>query len=225
METIKEYIKNMSPKKKLIWIAGIVIVVIAIVDMAFSGEFKEEPITSTSSYVDAVSASDYKTAHEILDNLLAVALEANANGSWESEDAMEKFWAAADHIYKAEMLYLIAMNDPEANKRLIHSLATMSIIGDKPTHKTSAYSPLTKYDNYQIFVTRFNRMCDEILNISLLNNNKDMARQILNLYKEDCSPHYKKDGDKDYYYYDFSNTSKDAALKKYNEAIENGLSD
>lgn len=225
METIKEYIKNMSPKKKLIWIAGIVIVVIAIVDMAFSGEFKEEPITSTSSYVDAVSASDYKTAHEILDKLLAIAIQRNADDSWYSDEALEEFWAAADHIYKAEMMYLIDMKDIEANKRLINSLAMMNIIGDKPLHKTSAYSSITKYDNYQIFVTRFNRMCDEILNISLLNNNKDMAKQIINLYKEDCSPHYKKDGDEDYYYYDFSTTSKDAALKTYNEAIKNGLLD
>lgn len=223
MQTIKEYIQNWSPKKKLIWLAVIALVAYFIIDNIFSGESESGPGTATTSYVEAVSTNDFRTAHEILDNLLSDAISDNARGSYYSDESLEKFWAAADHIYKAEMLYLIDMKDEEANKRMINSLAVMNVIGDKPPHKTTAYSSITKYDNYQIFVTRFNRLCDEILSTSILYNNKEMAKQILLLYKEDCSPHYQKDGDDDYYYYDFSNSSKDAALKKYDDAVKTGL--
>ncbi len=224
MQTIKEYIQSWSPKKKLIWLAVIALVAYFIIDNIFSGESESGPGTATTSYVEAVSTNDFRTAHEILDNLLSDAISDNAQGYYNSDESLEKFWAAADHIYKAEMMYLIEMKDMDANKRLINSLALMNIIGDKPSHKMSAYGgSLTKYDNYQIFVTRFNRLCDEILSISILYNNKEMAKQILLLYKEDCSPHYKKDGDEDHYYYDFSNSSKNAALKKYNDAVKTGL--
>ena len=52
-----------------------------------------------------------------------------------------------------------------------------------------------------------------------------MARQILSLYKEDCSFVGDKtyaNGDMDWYF-KVSNSSRDAATKKYNDAIKNGL--
>jgi hypothetical protein len=229
MQTIKDLLDKLSPKgKKIAAIATAVLVIIIMINTCGDNDSNGESTASTVSttpttFVEAVSVNDFRTAHEILDNLLADAISKNASGSWSSEEAMEEFWAAAEHIYKAEMMYLIEMKDMDANKRLINSLALMNIIGDKPSHKMSAYGSLTKYDNYQIFVTRFNRICDEILNISILNNNKETAKQILLLYKEDCSPSYKKDGDDDHYYYDFSNSSKNAALKKYDDAVKNGL--
>lgn len=209
---------NMSVKQWIIVICAVYVVGCVIGTLFY--ELKPAPMT----YVEAVANNDFKRAHEILDYRLERAIELNASDHWQSNEAQEDFWAVADHVYKAEMMYLIEMKDIDANKRLINTLAMMNVIGNKPSQKMSAYGGgISRAENYSIFVTRFNRLCDEILNISILNNNKEMAQSVLALYKEDCSAPYKKDGDKDYYYFDFSTKSKDAALKKFKEAEKNGM--
>ena len=175
-----------------------------------------------TSYVEAVSMNDYVTAHEMLDNLLQRAITANSSFQYEY---IEDFFNAADHVYKSEMMYLIEMNDPSANKRLINTLAMMNVIGDKPLVNQD-YSRYTREYSYYVFIMRYNRLCDEVLNISFLNNNREMARQVLLMYKEDAVPR-KKIGSNgvDYYSFTFSNKSKEVSTKKYNDAIKNGLLD
>ena len=174
------------------------------------------------SYVEAVSANDYVTAHEILDQYLQRAIDWNG-GNFSNYEYIEKFWGVADHIYKAEMMYLIEMNDQAANKRLINTLAMMNIIGTKPVVNENYHSKYTKEYSYYIFVSRYNLLCDEILNISLLNNNREMARQVLMMYKEDAILRKKLVDGYEQYTFTFSYRSKEAATKKYNDAIKNGL--
>lgn len=174
------------------------------------------------TYVEAVSANDYVTAHAILDKYLQKAIDGNANGYLFNYEYIEQFWGAADHIYKSEMMYLIEMNDQAANKRLINTLAMMNIIGTKPLVNES-YSKYTKEYSYYIFVSRYNLLCDEILNISFLNNNREMASQVLMMYKEDAILRKKLVDGCEYYTFTFSYKSKEAATKKYNDAIKNGL--
>lgn len=186
---------------------------------------KKQESSKPRTYVEAVSVNDYVTAHKILDAYLQKAIDGNAQGYSFNYEYIEKFWGAADHIYKSEMMYLIEMNDQAANKRLINTLAMMNVIGNKPLVNES-YSRFTKEYNYYLFVSRYNLLCDEILNISFLNNNREMARQVLMMYKEDAISR-KKVGSNgvDYYTFTFSYRSKDAATKKYNDAIKNGLLD
>lgn len=174
------------------------------------------------TYVEAVSANDYVTAHAILDKYLQKAIDGNAQGYSFNYEYIEQFWGAADHIYKSEMMYLIEMNDQAANKRLINTLAMMNIIGTKPLVNES-YSKYTKEYSYYIFVSRYNLLCDEILNISFLNNNREMASQVLMMYKEDAILRKKLVDGCEYYTFTFSYKSKEAATKKYNDAIKNGL--
>lgn len=184
-----------------------------------------------STYVEAVAANDFKTAHEMLDRLHNYAIKGNANNKSDSNDDLERFFAAADHIYKAEMIYLIEMKDIEANKRLINTLAQMNLIGNRPTSEdvyVGTYGMARREENYSIFVTRFNRLCDEILQISILNKNKEMAEMIMQLYKEDCeflgySKVEEKRDDDVLYKFKFSTKSKDEAQKKLNDAINNGV--
>ena len=199
------------------YLIAIVVCIIALVSYC-DGNNESAP----DNYVESIRNNDFKSAHEILDKKLNRAVKLNASDHYNAEEAQEDFWAAADHIYKTEIMYLVEMNDTEANKRLLKTFAMMNVIGDKPQGKVSAYSSISKYKNYSIFVTRFNRLCDEVLNISILNKNKEMAETILALYKEDCSAPYKKDGDDGHYYFDFSYSSKEAADKKFREAVENG---
>ena len=193
---------------------------------------KKQGSSKPRTYVEAVSTNDYATAHEILDKLHMQAIAKNSNltlyGPLEANRSLEVFWAAADHIYKSEMMYLIEMQDPAANMRLINTLAMMNVIGEKPTSSiVKDYFLSGKNRNYSIFITRYNRLCDEILNTSIIYNNKEMAKAVLNLYKDDCvflgakshSDHSES------WHFDMTPVSKPAAMKKYKEAIANGLLD
>ena len=184
------------------------------------------------SYIEAVSTNDYATAHEILDKLHMQAIAKNSNvtlyGPLEANRSLEVFWAAADHIYKSEMMYLIEMQDPAANMRLINTLAMMNVIGEKPTSSiVKDYFLSGKNRNYSIFITRYNRLCDEILNTSIIYNNKEMAKAVLNLYKDDCVFLGAKShsDNSESWHFDMTPVSKPAAIKKYKEAIANGLLD
>lgn len=182
---------------------------------------KKQESSKPKTYVEAISVNDFVTAHEILDGYLQAVINENARAGWSNIDMMEKFWGAADHIYKAEMMYLIEMNDQAANKRLINTLAMMNIIGDKPNVNQHYWYHDKEY-TYYLFVMRFNRLCDAILDISILNNNREMARQVLTMYKEDAISRKIKD-ETNTYAFTFSYKSKEAATKKYNDAIKNGL--
>lgn len=208
---IKNLIKNILVVSSVILVAG------SVSSCGSSSEKKSKP----TSYVEAVSVNDFVTAHEILDGYLQEVINENAGGGWSNIEKMERFWAAADHIYKAEMMYLIEMNDMSANKRLINTLAMMNIIGDKPIANEHYWYRDRQY-TYYLFVSRFNRLCDAILDISILNNNREMARQVLTMYKEDAIARQIK-GESNTYAFTFSWKSKDAATKKFNDSIKNGL--
>lgn len=216
--------RNKNPKWKKWLIIGVGILFLGLLGKCSCGSGDEAASQKPTTYVEAVSQNDYQTAHEILDRLLQKAIDANAAGSWSAEDYLEDFWGAADHVYKSEMMYLIEMNDPEANKRLIYTLAAMNTIGYKPTGAVlKDFDVNLKAKNYAIFVTRYNRLCDEILNISILNNNSEMAKAVLGLYKDDCVFLYDKETKDGYtYHYDLTSRSKPAAQKKYNAAVANG---
>lgn len=215
----------MKMMRKLIQNVCMVSVMILVAGSISSCSCGSNKNTKPTTYVEAISLNDYTTAHKILDGLLNKALYASTRGFGGAEDELLEFWAAADHIYKAEMLYLIDLQDNAANQRLVNSLMMMNVIGDRPTGVIKDYHQQHRCKNYSLFVTRYNRLCDEILNVSILYKNSDMARQILSLYKEDCSFVGDKtyaNGDMDWYF-KVSNSSRDAATKKYNDAIKNGL--
>ena len=99
---------------------------VSIIDIACShGNNKND-----RDYVAAIRDNDFELAHEILDDLYVDLIKSNSNNSLNADKYSERYWAAADHIYKAEMNYLLSENDPEANKRMIYTLANMNIVGD-----------------------------------------------------------------------------------------------
>ena len=213
---MKKFVQNICARVACLLIA------LSVCSCSCSGGKKS---SKPRSYVEAVSANDYVTAHEILDEMLMRALQRNTTGFCNAEAELTRYWDAADHVYKSEMLYLIDLKDNEANRRLVNSLLLMNVIGDKPKGVVKEFNESFRCKNYSLFVTRYNRLCDEILDVSIVYNNGEMAKRILGLYKEDCS----FVGDKTYasgdmdWFFKFSNDSKNAATKKYNDAIKNGL--
>lgn len=126
------------------------------------------------SYIDAVNENDFDFAHKVLNHLYARYLKDSFRG--------EEYWKAAQHVYKAEMQWLIPQNDPEANKRLIFTLDNMNPIGTEPV-------PDTKYDNdydadkYVDFADEYNKLCLEIIRVAVHNNNFEMAEAIVPIIK------------------------------------------
>lgn len=194
---------------------------VSIIDIACShGNNKND-----RDYVAAIRDNDFELAHEILDDLYVDLIKSNSNNSLNADKYSERYWAAADHIYKAEMNYLLSENDPEANKRMIYTLANMNIVGDVVKDgEHISYNQIPRCENYSTFTKRYNRICDEILKIAIFYKNQDMAEQIIKLYKQDNDFEHEWCGKTDKYIAHITNSwsSRDAAQKKLQEAIDNG---
>lgn len=194
---------------------------VSIIDIACShGNNKND-----RDYVAAIRDNDFELAHEILDDLYVDLIKSNSNNSLNADKYSERYWAAADHIYKAEMNYLLSENDPEANKRMIYTLANMNIVGDVVKDgEHISYNQIHRCENYSTFTKRYNRICDEILKIAIFYKNKDMAEQIIKLYKQNNDFEHEWCGKTDKYIAHITNSwsSRDAAKRKLQEAIDNG---
>ena len=176
-------------------------------------------------YVAAIRENNFELAHEILDDLYVDLIRSNSNNSFDADKYSERYWAAADHIYKAEMNYLLSENDPEANRRMIYTLANMNIVGDVVKDgEHISYNQIHRCENYSTFTKRYNRICDEILKIAIFYKNQDMAEQIIKLYKQDNDFEHEWLNETDKYVAHITNSwsSRDAAQNKLQEAIDNG---
>lgn len=177
-------------------------------------------------YIAAINENNFERAHEILDEYYKDLIKNNnASLSKASDKYSERYWAAADHIYKAEMHYLLSENDPEANRRMIYTLANMNIVGDVVNDgEIISANQIHRCENYSTFTLRYNRICDEILKMAIFYKNRDMAEQIINLYKQDNHFEHEWANETDKYIAHITNswTSRDAAEERLQEAINNG---
>lgn len=177
-------------------------------------------------YVAAIKENNFELAHEILDELYTDLLNNNNADLYHASDKYsEKYWAAADHIYKAEMHYLLSENDEEANRRMIYTLANMNIVGDVvQDEEIISSNQIHRCENYSTFTKRYNRICDEILSMAIFYKNQDMAEQIVNLYKMDNSFESEWLHETDKYVAHITNSwsSRDAAKERLQEAKDNG---
>lgn len=144
-------------------------------------------VNDPSAYMDAVKANDYTLAHEVLDELYSRYLYAYNSESYNLEKWSKKYWSAADYIYKAEMQWLLPQNDPEANRRLLYTLDSMTPIGKEPISDTTyGYTDCkNEYEPYADFVDHYNKLCYEIVRVAAHNDNLDMANQVVKMFKED----------------------------------------
>ena len=165
-------------------------------------------------YIEAVDNADFEKAHEILNQHYAKYLEAYRRNPRKMDYSTKSYWQAAHHIYKAEMQYLLPLNDPEANNRLIYTLQSMNEIGRKPiANKSYGYDEYPEIEAYDKFTAGYNSLCNDMLDIAITYNNRDMAKRLLNLYKDDV---VKIDNKK--HIYTVTSASRDNAKEKYDEA-------
>lgn len=196
-QTDKKSLKEMEAERKrkrniLTWsIIGVIFVTGGIFSaISDCQRVNEEEAKSSDAYIAAVEANDYSKAHEILNNLQSDYIKRVNAGSWhyKKEDA-QKFWNAANYIYKAEMQYLLPMDDSEADKRLLFTLDNFTPLGEKP--KAGAEYDLRAHnqnygawDAYIDYVTGFNTLCTEMVRIALRYDNVDFAKQVIFSMKE-----------------------------------------
>lgn len=197
-------------------ILGIIIVIAicvgAINQCATSCQSKKlEPIR----YIEAVNDADFEKAHDILDLHYAEYLDQYRRNARYIDRKAKSYWSAAHHIYKAEMQYLLPLNDPDANNRLIYTLQSMNEIGVKPIEgKDYGYDDYPDVDAYAQFVGEYNSICDDMLEIALTYRNKEMAKKLLLLYKDDVV----SNGSDGTHTYNLAKTSKEAAKRLFDEA-------
>lgn len=133
-------------------------------------------LSDPKAYIDAVNENDFDFAHKVLDHLYARYLKDNFN--------REDYWKAAQHVYKAEMQWLIPQNDKEANKRLIFTLDNMNAPGKEPVPDVQ-YDSTDDFYKYVDFVGEYNKLCLEMIKIAVHNDNLELAEQLQHLIKTD----------------------------------------
>lgn len=178
-------------KKKWVWVIIGFLAVGAIADTCSRSE--QQDGNSAYDYIQAVNNQDYQKAHEILDYLYANYLE-YPNG----DKSRRRYWTAADYIYKAEMQWLLTQNDPEADRRLIYTLDAMSPPGIEPVenygYSLNEYNrQYDKFNAYCSFAEEFNKLCFELIKISLRTDNLSLAETALASMKV-CYIKNNKDG-------------------------------
>lgn len=157
--------------KNWVWIIVAIIAIGAIMDQCSCSHDENSP----KAYINAVNDNDFKKAHKILDNLYANYLQ-YPNG----ETSSQRYWTAAEYIYKAEMQWLLPQHDSEADRRLIYTLDAFNPVGLEPagnyTYGLSEHNNKYKqFRGYCRFAEEYNKLCIELIKISLRNDNLSLA--------------------------------------------------
>ena len=152
------------------------------------------------------------------------------------------------YIFREEVAFLMGLDSPDAETKIFKLLLDTPLDGTKlPEGKCEEYAATEGeylYYNqkgekvwlYHYCIERFNQKCDIIVDLSILLGKQQLAAKALSYYKEDMVIEHAdvfhtvkvktKNGtveikDSGYIWYD--TRSKDAAQKKYDEAVKNGV--
>ena len=157
------------------------------------------------SYREACRAGDYDVAHKFVDKMK------------EEGKVYYEINEAEDYIFNYEVNTLISQNSKEANDRVVYLLNEFTIIGERGPIGIDHHDDTP----YGKSCARFNKKCNKILDISISLKNQDMAKKIIPLYKEDEI----LGSNGNYYIKAYTYDTKEAAQKKYDEAVKNGAFD
>ena len=191
-----------------IWIITALIVIAVIVGRCACSHDE----TSPNEYIEAVNENDFEKAHEILDNLYATYLQYPND-----EATAHRYWTAAEYIYKAEMQWLLPQHDTEADRRFIYTLDAFNPVGAEPVanydYGLSEHNKKYKqFGSYCTFAEEYNKLCIELIKISLRNENLPLAELTYGTMKI-C---YIKENIDNTYKYVPNNTDKERALAMIN---------
>ena len=130
-----------------------------------------------------------------------------------------------DYVFNAEMLYLTSLGTEEASNRIIYLLAEYQIPGTPIRDGAGSYvydgELYEEANKYVEGVSRFNKRCDNVVDMAIAQGNIDLAKKIINLYKADINVNYNSKSSRDIDFGDptFNYISKKTAQAKLDEAF------
>jgi len=157
--------------KKFILLA-IIGVVVATLCSCGSKSVKGADGTEYSSYQEACRHQDFVAAYDWIEK---------NNGTDDDKD----------YVFNAEMLYLTSLGTEEASNRIVYLLAEYQIPGYVINNSTPKFITEDRsYEGAKIYINgikRFNKRCDNVLDMAIAQNNKDLCGKIINIYKADIN--------------------------------------
>ncbi len=137
----------------------------------------------------------------------------------------------------------MGLDDPAAENRILKMIMETPLDGRKLDEGYCGYYDACeesvtggeKVWLYSYCIKRNNQKCDIVIDLSILYNNKTLAKKVLSYYKDNMhierggydsriivkGKTIKFDGNHGYIWYD--SADKDAAQKRYDEAVKNGV--
>lgn len=209
-----------------------------------SGNFQAGDNKNSGSFQEAIKAGDYETAHDTLDTYHNEYLEKLAEAStnfWRIRDMKPlqiKYYQSLEKLYKAEIAFLVDEGGTDATSRIVFLLNEINMDGQQPDEGLIDY--YATCDNledgqllyaYKQSVETYNRICNTALSLAVKSKNEDLAREIVELYKQNIEitrgdePAIKIDGirvDGNHGYVKYIDRDKEAAQEKYNKAVKSG---
>lgn len=175
---------------------------------------------------DACRKGDFARAHKILSKMHTQVVEE------EDYDSYEQYYEVFDYVYKAEIQFIMSeLSEDVCVDKITFLLNEIPIDGIKMPkglfNGSSFYSNRSMY--YHNWTVHFNRLCDQILTLAINRKYKDVARNVLMQYvdnyviidgKADINGVHVSYGES---YINYTSDDRDAAKKKYEEAVALGL--
>lgn len=203
-----------------------------------------------TSYQSACSSGDFDAAREYIAQMKNQMMDADAAGSrgYEKYKALKEMIPKAEaYVFNEEIQYLASLNEDQANNKVILILNQQSIDGleaaegaclgkdiyehhldvDIDSYRNDSPEEVRNYRKYISWCGAHNSKCNNILGVAIGCGNQKLASKILHLFRND--PELKlieTRDDRGSKYYDvyahYTNSSIDAARKKYDEAVKSG---
>lgn len=196
------------------------------------------------NYQDACKELDFETAREYMSELHQIYINEQAqNGIThrrQRKEAEGNYYKAFDYIYKAEIQYLLSEYDEaECVDRISFFLEDIPIEGEKFPGGLCDYFIVCRgdwgdegipLDAYIVWTEHYNRLCNTILSLSINRNYPQLAKVALMQFVDNVEAHKGGDGvkidgvkvDGNHGYIKYTGTDRDAAKKKYDEAVKMG---
>lgn len=203
--------------------------------------------TVYNSYQTACSKGDFDAARDYIGKLKEQLVVVKAEGDYSDIRAFsELIQEAESYVENEEVQYLASLNEERANNRIILIMNQRPIIGVEAAENAclgkKVYNrviqsdvndnlwnddcqTVTDFKKYIIWCGEHNSKCTSLLNIAIACGNQNLAQKIIHVFRPDPELLTKEiKGESSYYdvYAHYTNTSKDAAQKKYDEAIKSG---
>ena len=214
-------------------------------------KFKVESIDGKTyeSYQSACRNQDFEAAHRILDlmkkeyedfkrdnKLVETKLvEKHVFKRDEYEDdhtneekynaMVQSYMEAENYVFNAEILYLVSLNTEESTNRLFFLLSEYQLSGLPPAasgrYKGDDYD---KVKEYIASIARYNGHCNNALDLAISQGYQSLAKRIIHLFKQnvDVEMEWTSIREMQVSPKGVNNTDKEAAQKKYDEAVKAG---